>query len=929
MIRKTIKGGDFKSQMVGELVFDQVPEEGSFNPVTSDAVVKAIDEAKEDMQEKIDEVTLDPSAVALGNVHLLDEVTEFPADGCVLIDSETNGPGEMSKDTLLELTAQNALAGNVAPAFDPAKPNDAGGYAYYKDEIVANNGATYKFKVNHSSGAWNVAEVDRYDAGENLKFFVVTDSPEYLYAVTDKDGAFLFGIKSDGSVEWQKGVPEQIKFELDALKVIIDALDEEKVDKENGKSLVDSIFAGGVSVITNDEFLFALLDNSNNVLFSVRKDGSVDWQTGCPVILSEKFAYISEQIKQLDGAKYFTTESSDDYLEAILDNDSKFIEGLRKNGQREFNTPPIFNAGVEWSVENLEQLSSALKAFGLMGGQGDWSDKMSLQIPMPKFAIVDFSGVERMPQTKTEDLQGYMSFWDLNGNFFKKKVIMNAQGQSSMGFPKKNIAIDLCNDDWVGDDTFKLRLGDTVEQDSFHLKAYYTDFFRGIGLVDYYLYKNILDTRPEEKNRSWKLAMLDTGNSTPWVGDGVDAEKTLNKRFDNGALCFPFGFPCAVYLNGTFYGLFCFQLKKHRDNYMMKKGTKKHIHLDGEIGSGFFNGGDFEWNLTEIRNPKDLYYKTAHIINGVSTYKYDGDYPFEIADEVTVQAWINAGQLPDGTPITTSVQEKLENTAYVHSAITSLGQRMGAIYAMVGEHTTEEIKAEIEKYFDVENLIDYQIFSSVTQNLDGFDRNWQWTTWDGKKWFANAYDLDCTYGAIFNGTCITNPRQDIINGGYVPTKLVVDFYSTELDARYAELRNAGVIGPEVIEKLVGNFVKMIGEGFYKLEYEKWPDSPCNGDIEVDENWELVLDNDGKPVISTDFSQFYNSTATYDIADTCVYNDPIAKSSVGWYYTFKSKVNDNQSTPATKLAHRDSLWRLCAWVRARFARTDNLYNFNNN
>lgn len=40
MIRKTIKGGDFKSQMVGELVFDQVPEVGSFNPVTSDAVAK-------------------------------------------------------------------------------------------------------------------------------------------------------------------------------------------------------------------------------------------------------------------------------------------------------------------------------------------------------------------------------------------------------------------------------------------------------------------------------------------------------------------------------------------------------------------------------------------------------------------------------------------------------------------------------------------------------------------------------------------------------------------------------------------------------------------------------------------------------------------------------------------------------------------------
>lgn len=40
MIRKVINGGNFKPQMIGELEFDQVPEEGSFNPVTSDGVAK-------------------------------------------------------------------------------------------------------------------------------------------------------------------------------------------------------------------------------------------------------------------------------------------------------------------------------------------------------------------------------------------------------------------------------------------------------------------------------------------------------------------------------------------------------------------------------------------------------------------------------------------------------------------------------------------------------------------------------------------------------------------------------------------------------------------------------------------------------------------------------------------------------------------------
>jgi len=149
MIRKTIKGGDFKSQMVGELVFDQVPEEGSFNPVTSDAVAKAIDKAKDDMQEKIDEVTLDPSAVALGNVHLLDEVTEFHADGCILVDSETNGPRKMSKDMLLQLTAQNALAGNVAPSFIPNSTTTIAGQPYIY------NGSLYVARENGYSGSWD------------------------------------------------------------------------------------------------------------------------------------------------------------------------------------------------------------------------------------------------------------------------------------------------------------------------------------------------------------------------------------------------------------------------------------------------------------------------------------------------------------------------------------------------------------------------------------------------------------------------------------------------------------------------------------------------------------------------------------------------------------------------------------------------------
>lgn len=90
-------------------------------------------------------------------------VTSFDSNDVLPIGNGTLGDGKMSKDTLLELTAQNALAGNVAPAFDPTKPNDAGGYAYYIGEGVVYNGAYYKFKQNKTSGTWDSSKVTRID----------------------------------------------------------------------------------------------------------------------------------------------------------------------------------------------------------------------------------------------------------------------------------------------------------------------------------------------------------------------------------------------------------------------------------------------------------------------------------------------------------------------------------------------------------------------------------------------------------------------------------------------------------------------------------------------------------------------------------------------------------------------------------------------
>jgi hypothetical protein len=211
---------------------------------------------------------------ALGNT-----ATDFASDDYIAIDGTTNGSRKMKNDSLLKLTAQNALAGNVAPAFDPTKPNDAGGYAYYKDEIVAYKGATYKFKVNHSSGAWNAAEVDSYTFSDVAKRFSVITNNDYALAVIDSNNVFLFGIHHDGSVSFQKGVPAPINRKFiqvaESIELLRSQLDG-KVDVVDGKSLITTLFANSVSFVSNNDYVFAFLDASDKLVFGVRCDGTLD-----------------------------------------------------------------------------------------------------------------------------------------------------------------------------------------------------------------------------------------------------------------------------------------------------------------------------------------------------------------------------------------------------------------------------------------------------------------------------------------------------------------------------------------------------------------------------------------------------------------------------------------------------------------------------
>ena len=888
------------------------------------------------------------------------------------------------------------------------------------------------------------------------------ESPEFINAIVDSEDHFLFGIQLDGSIEWGKGIPAPIRAKLqeiinqcqqdktDILEAInaakeelsasITALQEGKVDKEEGKSLIEDEVKECFRVIENEEFIKAVVDSddkilfgfrkdtgkpyyplnemyhveqneeffavwldaANHVLLGIRRDGQIIGEIHAVnalkqvisqlqsdlVSLQKKIGTIDTNLKEFldvfslqenpeymavekdadgkvlsatynDGSHYIHNAKSETILEEfshiedqekrmeiVTDADGKVMSFRDSQGKKHEHSMEATNLDVSnlnLQGNSVNNIKDALKANGFdVKTPIDWSENSFIQIPEPRFAIINVSNIDSMPTTKTQNKKAFLEFWDMQGNYFKKHAILNAQGNSSLNFIKKNVAIDFCDDEWIGDKTPNIRIGEWVPQDSFHMKAYYTDFFRGVGAATYKLYDQIVRTRGNRYDRPWKKALFDIpmietvksfGN--PYVGN-------YSLLTDTGARCFPDGFPVAVYFKGEFYGIFSFQLKKHRDNYHLDKSTAENVHLDGTIDYNILWNGKIVWgtgdNGFEVRNPKNLY--------AIGGNKYDADIKQEeIAGEEEVNTWIAAGQLPDGTAISSKIKKNLQMTAKVKKYIQDFANSINVIKAAASayesssktEDDLKTFKQVFEKYYDVENLVDYVITSDIVKNSDGYSKNWQWFTYDGVKWFVGIYDCDMCYGGFWDGRRLTSPLNAHLESSLnLPTGYIIKYYASELNARYKYLSDKGIISADNIFDFIKDWTMRIGTSFYEEEYKKWKDSPCIANSIVRSTyWELVTDGDGNPQTAT--SETFDATNAYSVGDEVSFG---INNYTGFFKfkcignTIAQETNTPHSTsspysPIQEYKHSDSIYRIQKWIDENTKNIDKVYNYSRN
>ena len=767
----------------------------------------------------------------------------------------------------------------------------------------------------------------------------VIQNEEYFAAWVTTDDKVVLGIRRDGEIIGEihavnalKQVISQLQSDLASLQEKVGTID------SNLKELLD-VF----SLQENPEYMAVEKDADGKVLSATYNDGS-------HYSHNLKSETIDDKVDKKEGKSlinedvadaHSTLEDPEGRTEITLDADGKVMSYRDSEGKKHEHDMEVTNLDVSnlnLKGNSVNNIQDALKANGF-DFKTDWSNSSFIQIPEPRLAIINITNIDSMPTTKKDSKKAFLEFWDMYGNYFKKHAILNAQGNSSMSFVKKNIAIDLCDDEWIGDNTPKVRIGNWVPQDSFHMKAYYTDFFRGVGAVSYKLYDQIVRTRGNMYDRPWKKALLDMSKigittkslGNPYVGD-------FSLLTDTGARCFPDGFPVAVYLNDKFYGIFSFQLKKHRDNYHMDKSTAEHVHLDGTINYNILWNGTIVWgtgdNGFEVRNPKNLY--------AIGGNKYDADIKQEeIAGEDEVNTWIAAGQLPDGTVISSKIKKNLQMTAKVKKYIQNFANTINVIQAAASAYeasskSDEDLKVfkqVFEKYYDVENLVDYVIFSDIVRNGDGFSKNWQWFTYDGVKWWVGLYDCDCTFGGFFTGDQIKNPITDHLNTSTnLPNGFITKYYAAELINRYKYLADNGIVSADNIYSLIQDWCMRIGTDFFKEEYKKWADSPCIADSVVrSEYWEVILDGNGNP--QTDTSETFDATQAYNVDDEVSFG---INNQMGFfkYKCIKSTAPLSTNTPheisayspISSFKHCDNIYRVQKWIEQNTLNMDKVYNY---
>lgn len=237
---------------------------------------------------------------------------------------------------------------------------------------------------------------------------------------------------------------------------------------------------------------------------------------------------------------------------------------------------------------------------------------------------------------------------------------------------------------------------------------------------------------------------------------------------NNGAMD---GFPIIVMLNGAFHGLYTWNIPKDKWAFGMGSGAAEYI-------------------VTSEAETQATYFKALALLDGSD---FELEYAPDNVEMETVRAALNE---------------------MIDTVINSTGVNW---------------EASVNPLIDVNSVIDYMILTAVTTDDDALGHNYILTTYDGTRWWMNAYDMDATFGSHWTGSYYlpTNHARTMFAGQNNIVRLhhlVYRYSPDKLIQRYQYLRQ-GILSEDNVHTLFNNFAVRIPEKIRQMEYDKFPTLP--------------------------------------------------------------------------------------------------------
>ena len=270
------------------------------------------------------------------------------------------------------------------------------------------------------------------------------------------------------------------------------------------------------------------------------------------------------------------------------------------------------------------------------------------------------------------------------------------------------------------------------------------------------------------------IKVNDTDYLTDNAGNHItgEADPQLSIGGNYGAVD---GFPIALYINDKYWGLYTFNVPK--DDWMAKMPKKQGCAIVSTTWMSF----------------------TEH------TKLDDTDMGLEYC----------------GT----------KDSTWVTDAVNRLIDTVKASY-----NTKDDFTNAVTPYLDLDSAIDYYVYSVAIGNVDGVVRNFNLQTWDGKKWYFAAYDLDMVFGRTpdlldylspeYNGSSIRRGgiTFENLSGGNRIFHQLWKFYQADIIARYKELVQS-VLSVSNMSTFLTNYAKSMPIALKIQEDKLWPQTP--------------------------------------------------------------------------------------------------------